>query len=202
MDKSKAAIGRPSKFDKLVSGLKGYISAARADSKLPLTILAISKAIGVKKSTIYRHQHKPEVAEQLTLLRTLALARKRALTLDDGDSRGPEDSNQLIYNIDLQPGGEDAELIDLEVLTIRASGAVQKAVWSMNRFIGRHRKHQHVSDLPRVVYDLDKSLAELRMIRGEIGTLCDDWRQAAKDETADQRLGAQLNLPNLNEGQS
>jgi hypothetical protein len=195
METSKMVIGRPSKLDKLVSGLKNYVSEAQADPTLPLTILAISRTIGVKKSTIYLHQREPEVAEQLNLIRRLAIARRRATALDDAAET--LDSDLHLPEADMTSEGENARLVDLDVLAVRAGRAVQKAVWSMNRFIGRHRKHRYMSDLPRVVYDLDMALAELRLIRGEVGTLCDDWRQIARDATADQEVAGQLILPDI-----
>lgn len=200
METSKAVIGRPSKLGKLVSGLKSYVSAAQADSTLPLTVLAISRAIGIRKSTIYLHQHEPEVAEQLNLIRRLAIARKRASSLNDAEEdRDVEDSDPDLLAVNMISEREDARRADLDVLAVRAGRAIQKAVWSMNRFIGRHRKHRYMSDLPRVVYDLDITLAELRLIRGEVGTLCDDWRQIAKNSTADQEVTEQLILPNIAE---
>src|ERR1700750_546343 len=78
MESSKTVIGRPSKYQKLVNGLTLYLTEARANPSLPLTILAISESIGVKKSTIYLYQHEPEVAKLLNSIRALAKARKIA----------------------------------------------------------------------------------------------------------------------------
>lgn len=202
MEQHKAVIGRPSNVEKLENGLKSYLSAARADPTLPLNIRAILRAIGERKSTLYLHQHEPKVALQLDLIRSLAIARKKARNLDDADdAREPDDLDQPIQSTGLPRGEEEARPIDLEVLAVRTAGAVQKAVWSMNRFIGHHRKHRHVSDLPRVVYDIDKTLAELRLVRGDLGALCDEWRQIAKDETVDHEAEGQLSLPTLREKQ-
>lgn len=71
-------IGRPSKYQKLVNGLTNYLDEARGNPALPLTILAIARAIGVMKSTIYLYQHEPEVAELLDSIRNLARARRVA----------------------------------------------------------------------------------------------------------------------------
>lgn len=79
MGNSKSVIGRPSKYHKLVNGLNRYLTEARANPALSLSILAIGTAIDVKKSTIYLYQHEPEVAKLLNNIRALSTARKTAM---------------------------------------------------------------------------------------------------------------------------
>jgi len=202
METSKVAIGRPSKYTKLLIGLRSYLTDARADPSLPLTIVAISRSIGVMKSTIYQYQHDPQIAEQLGSIRTLATARKRAFNIDDlcGAEVDDADISNTAPTEDLKVVA--TQTISLDILAIRASAAVQKSIWSMNRFLGRHRKHRHVSDLPRVVYDLDITLAELHQIRREISALSDDWRQSAQTESSnDDDVRGQLSLSSVAEKQ-
>ncbi len=180
MQTSTSVIGRPSKHSKLVNGLKQYLSNARSNPGLKLTILAISKAIDVKKSTIYLHQDDPEVAELLNSIRALATARKLA-ALNRNESVDSETGEKSFQERDVDLTDDAAELISLELLTVNSANAVQKAVWSMSRFIGRHRKHCYISDLPRVVFDLDVTLAQLYRIREELGGLSDEWMKISQN---------------------
>ena len=197
----KAATARPSKYTKLVNGLKSYLTKARADPSLPLTILAISRAIGVMKSTIYLYQHDPQIAEQLSIIRTLSTARKRACNTDElcDVEAGDVDISNPIAIADLED--VDTPSINLEVLAVRSAGAVQKAVWSVSRFIGHHRKHRHVSDLPRVVYDLDITLAELHRVREELSSLSNEWMQISKDNDEIVTTEDQLSLSYISKEQ-
>lgn len=195
---SKSVIGRPSKYHKLVNGLNLYLSEARANPALSLSILAIGTAIDVKKSTIYLYQHEPEVAKLLKNIRALSTARKTAMRQLN------ELSSAAVGRGDVSTTTVNSELVDvatdtvcLDVLTMQASGAVQKAVWSMSRFTGRHRKHCYVSDLPRIVYDLDVTLAELNRIRQELNGLSDEWRQSSLSGCEVTNLETQLSFPNI-----
>jgi hypothetical protein len=188
-------IGRPSKHPKLVNGLKLYLAEAQANSALPLTILAICRAIGVQKSTLYLHQHEPDVAELLSSIRALAKARKVALNhaddlsdVGDGGASNPDTAAASVIAYDANQSN------DVDVLATRSAGAVQRAVWSMSRFMGRHRKHRYVSDLPRVVFDLDSTLAQLRQIREELSSLSDDWIQISQNDNEIISEGGQLSL--------
>jgi hypothetical protein len=202
MVSSENVIGRPSKYHKLVDGLNLYLAQARANSALPLSILAIARVIGVKKSTIYHYQHEPKVAELLSSIRTLAAARKIAIgqldELGDVGANGADTSGKGAISdlVDVTP-----QSICLEVLAIQASSAVQKVVWSMGRFTGRHRKHRYVSDLPRIVYDLDVTLAELHRSRQELNSLSDEWRQSQLSNSEVTSGETQLSLTDIFEEQ-
>lgn len=41
--------------------------------------------------------------------------------------------------------------------------------------MGRHRHHRHLSDLPWVVYDLERSLGEIHGALKEIKPVADEW---------------------------
>lgn len=204
MQNSKTVIGRPSKHIKLRNGLGNYLVAARTNQSLKLSILAISKAIGVKKSTIYQYQqHDPEVAELLNSIRALATARRlAALNRDEFVNFEDEEKDQTSRETSTDLKVDDGESISLELLTIRSANAVQTAVWSMNKFIGRHRKHQFVSDLPRVVFDLDSTVAELYRIRGELSILSDEWIHSSQNNSEIVSIGDQLSLSYMPDEQS
>ena len=193
MQTSTGVIGRPSKHSKLINGLKQYLSDARSNPGLKLTILAISRAIGVKKSTIYLHQNDPEVAELLKNIRTLATARKLS-AINRSESVYPEIDDKPYRERVINLTDDDEELISLELLAVNSASAIQKAVWSMNRFIGRHRKHRYVSDLPRAVFDLDLTLAQLYRIREELGSLSDKWIQISQSDREVVSVSDQLPL--------
>lgn len=194
MQNSTGVIGRPSKHSKLVNGLKQYLSDARSNPGLKLNILAISRAIGVKKSTIYlRQKNDPEVAELLNSVRALASARKLA-ALNRDEFVDSEVSKKSLQERNIDLTDDAAELISLELLTVNSANAVQKAVWSMSRFIGRHRKHRYVSDLPRAVFDLDVTLAQLYRIREELGSLSDKWIEISQSDCDIASVSDQLTL--------
>jgi dynactin complex subunit len=193
MQTSTSVIGRPSKHSKLVNGLKQYLSDARSNPGLKLTVLAISRAIGVKKSTIYLHQDDPEVAELLNSVRALATARKLA-ALNSDESVNSETDEKSFQESNIGLTDDASELISLELLTVNSANAIQKAVWSMSRFIGRHRKHRYVSDLPRAVFDLDATLAQLYRIREELGSMSDKWIQISQSNCEIVSVSDQLTL--------
>jgi hypothetical protein len=204
MENSNNVIGRPTEYPKVVAGLRRYLADARADPSLPLSILAACRATGVKKSTLYLHQDKPEVAEILHEIRILAKARKLAAQpvdtindtdMDDVDPIRPEQT-AAFADVGSQPTA-----VELEVLAIRSAGAIRRAVWSMSRFVGRHRKHRYVSDLPRVVYDIDMTLAELHRIREELRGLSDEWREGSHGDPETVIAGNQLSLSGIYEEQ-
>ncbi len=201
MQGSKNVTGRPSKHPQLLNGLKQYLDEARSNPSLKLTVLAISRTIGVKKSTIYRHQqYNPEVAELLRSIRTLAVARKLAkLDTEEFIDSGSDESGKIFQETSLDSVHDVAGSISLELLTTRAARAVQIAVWSMGRFVGRHRKHRYVSDLPRVVFDLDTTLAQLHRIREDLGSLSDEWIQISQNDCEIAGAGDQLSLSYISE---
>lgn len=203
MESSKSILGRPSKHSKLVNGLKQYLLDARLNPTLKLNILAVSRAIGVKKSTIYLHsQHDPEVAQLLNNIRDLARARK--LVVFDGDAtanREPEEYDETGEVIGSEVARDATESISLEMMATHSARAVQVAVWNMSRFIGRHRKHQYVSDLPRVVFDLDSTLAQLHRIREELGGLSDEWIKISRTDCEVADIVGQLSLSYTSEEQ-
>lgn len=202
MEGTKNKIGRPSKHPKLVNGLKLYLIEARADASLPLTVLAICRVIGVEKSTFYLHQHDSEVAELMNEIRALAKARKAALghtdEFSDVRDNGSSDSDTAAIPA---PADATTDPINVEVLATRSAGAVQRAVWSMSRFMGRHRKHRYISDLPRVVFDLDSTLAQLRLIREDISSLSDEWMQISRTGSELTGVEGQLSLSYVPEEQ-
>lgn len=201
MVNTKKEIGRPSKYQQLVSGLKLYLAEARANPTLSLSILAIVKAIDVKKSTLYNYQHEPKVAELLKCIRALSMARKIATTqLDERSEAGVSGTDTPATEASSSVVKVTTQTVSLEILTTRAASAVQKAVWSMSRFTGRHRKHRYVSDLPRIVYDLDVTLAELNRIRHELISLSDEWRQSSLSGCEITNLETQLSFPNIYKG--
>ena len=202
MEKLGSVIGRPSEYSNLVAELRSYLTEARADPSLPLSILAICRSKGLSKSTLYNHQYKPEVVEILHEIRSLAKARKLAARHVDGlndidaGEVGLTHSEESLGFVDA--GGQPAA-VELELLAVRAAEVVRRAVWSMRRFMGRHRKHRYVSDLPRVVYDLDVALGELHRIRGELGSLSDEWRGGAHNDSEIVSAGNQLSLASVYE---
>jgi hypothetical protein len=198
MQGSPNIIGRPSKRAKLVNGLKQYLRDARSNPGLKLSILAICRAIDVQKSTIYLHQNDPEVAELLKSVRALASARKLAAIKGD-DTVDSEDSEKAFRERNIDPTN-NSELISLELLTVNSASAVQKAVWCMNRFIGRHRKHLYVSDLPRIVFDLDTTLAQLHRIREDLNSISNKWLQMSLQSSEPIDADAQLSFPPTVEG--
>ena len=186
MENSNNVIGRPTEYPKVVAGLRRYLADARADPSLPLSILAVCRTTGVRKSTLYLHQDKPEVAEILREIRVLAKARKLAAQAVSGTNDTAVDDVDPMHSeqsAGFAGTGSQPTAVELEVLAIRSGGVVRRAVWSMSRFIGRHRKHRHVSDLPRVVYDIDMTLAELYRIREELSGLSDEWREGSHDDS-------------------
>jgi hypothetical protein len=200
---SKNGIGRPSKYPKLINGLKKYIVEAHSNPAMKLTILAISHTIGVKKSTIYLYQqHDPEVAELLNSIRVLAAARKLdALDKDELLDSEREDACITSQGTRLDVADNVIEPIALDLLTERSATVVQRAVWSMSRFIGHHRKHRYLSDLPRVVFDLDSTLAQLHRIREDLSNLSDEWMQISQTNCEIANAGEQLSLSLIDEGQ-
>lgn len=198
MESPKKVIGRPSKYQKLVNGLALYLTEARADPSLPLTILAISRSIGVKKSTIYLYQHEPEVAELLDNIRALAKARKiAAYDIDEISDVEVGGSDELSTGAGPDVVAVATQPVCLDVLALRSAGAVQGAVWSMSRFVGRHRKHRHVSDLPRIVYDLDVMLAELHRSREELHGMSNEWKQHSQNDRDLAGEEGQLSLTDI-----
>jgi len=203
MVSSENMVGRPSKYHKLVDGLNLYLTEARANATLPLSIIAIARVIGVKKSTIYNYQHEPKVAKLLSNIRTLARARKIAIgQLDELGGAGANGAYTSGTEAISDLANVTTQSVCLEILAIQAASAVQKVVWSMSRFTGRHRKHRYVSDLPRIVYDLDVTLAELHRIRQELNSLSDEWRQSQLSNCEVTSGETQLSLTDIYEEQS
>lgn len=196
MESSKSVSGRPSKHSKLVNGLKQYLLDARLNPTLKLNILAVSRAIDVKKSTIYLHsQHDPEVAQLLNNIRDLARARKLAdFECDAAAPPGSEEYDETGEVTGSDNASDATKSISLELLATHSARAIQVAVWSMSKFIGRHRKHRFVSDLPRIVFDLDSTLAQLHRIREELGDLSDEWIKVSQTDCDLADVGGQLNL--------
>ena len=207
MEQTAKVIGRPSEYLNLVASLKSYLADARTDSSLPLSISEICRVKSLVKSTLYNHQHKPEIAEILREIRDLAKARKLAAQHvrggggSDALNASPTHSEiaSSITDAVRQPSSPHA-VLDMELLAGRAAGAVSRAVWSMSRFIGRHRKHRYVSDLPRVVYDLDVALGELHRIREELSTFSDEWKEVSGDNVEIANAGDQLSLIDIYDG--
>lgn len=189
MEETGKVIGRPSEYLNLVDSLESYLADARVDPSLSLSISGVCRAKSLAKSTLYNHQHKPEVAEKLREIRVLAKARRLAARHVSGlrnadasdDSPAPSEEALGVANAAGQSDSQSA-IVDLELLAGRVAGTVRRAIWSMSRFSGRHRKHRYVSDLPRVVYDLDVVLRELHRIREELSALSDEWKEGSCDD--------------------
>lgn len=201
MEETGKVIGRPSEYLNLVDSLESYLADARVDPSLPLSISEVCRAKCLAKSTLYNHQHKPEVAEKLREIRGLAKARGLAARHVSGfrgtdASDAPPAPSEAALGVADAAGQPDSRpaAVDLELLAGRAAGMVRRAIWSMSRFVGRHRKHRYVSDLPRVVYDLDVVLRELHRIREELTTLSDEWKEGSRDDTEIVSAGDQLSL--------
>src|SRR2546421_8125968 len=71
-------MGAPPLYSKVVNGLKNYLQSARVDPSLVLSVLAIARATGLKKSTIYKYKDDSEVSRLLASIRLLDKARKAA----------------------------------------------------------------------------------------------------------------------------
>jgi hypothetical protein len=196
-------IGRPAIREKVANGLRLYLQKAQADSSLVLSILAIARATGLKKSTIYRYQADPEVARLLTTIRNLDEARKAArLKLDvspNSQVKRLGDSRQQIGKLD--DASRIREVPD-EVIAERAAASVQKAIWAMSRFTGRHRRHRHVSDLPRVVFDLDVTASELYSVLSDLKPLSEEWTRRDREYRGAEQQQPRLFLNQVIEEQS
>lgn len=193
-------MGRPSLYVKVVNGLRLYLQEAQADPSRVLSVLAIARTTGLKRSTIYKYQADPEVARLLTAIRNLDEVRK-ATRLKLDESSGSQVKQREAVNRQVCKGEDSSSLIDLpdEVIAVRAAASVQKAVWAMSRFMGRHRRHRHVSDLPRVVFDLDITAAELYRVLNDLKPLSEEWTRRDRDHSEAEQQQTSLFLKPLAE---
>jgi hypothetical protein len=173
--------GRPALYSKVVNGLTNYLQSARVDPSLVLSILAIARATGLKKSTIYKYKDDPEVSRLLATIRSLDKARKAArLEPDDSVSRHTELQETPQHHVDKLDDPSNPTNISDDEIASRAAASIKKAVWTMSRFMGRHRRHRYVSDLPRVVFDLDIAAAEVHRVLKDLRPLSEEWTRRDK----------------------
>jgi hypothetical protein len=122
------------------------------------------------------------VARLLTAIHSLDRARKAARLKPDS-SANTQNNLQETPQHQVDKLSDPSNLTDIpdDVIAVRAASSIKKAVWTMSRFMGRHRRHRHVSDLPRVVFDLDVAAAELHRVLKDLRPLSEEWTRRDRE---------------------
>ena len=185
-------VGRPDKLEALVNGLRSHLDQAYRDTSLPVEVRKIEGLIGAKKSTIYVWSKKDaRVAALLVEMRALrdARAAARQSVQNAIEAAAPRKPPATMAPRNAAATSALPKL-DLVRISEQYEQVKDKAVWVMQRFAGRHRMHGHVSDLPRVAYELENALSELHGVLNQVKSLSDAWHRLHLKQDAMPRTRA------------
>lgn len=151
-----------SALQKVLLSLKDNLTAA------PRSYPKLAAAIGVDTATLWRHRKAdPRVDEIAEMIIRAGKAGRLPRT-----TSSPTEKEPLVPK---DPGDDDLTVLPEEELQVRAVQALSKARWAMQRFVGRGRHQKHLSDLPRAVYDLERSMAQAGSVLRDLRQLADEW---------------------------
>jgi hypothetical protein len=152
-----------------------YIDRAFLDPSLPVALREVCRRTNIASSTLDTYKAHELVAPELARLKALresreAVAAAALSAADDGTGDGERRENGAA-----PVQQSEQAMLDEVQLAQGMNQALSKAVWTMQRFVGRNRRVGHVSDLPRAARDLDVAVRELHGALGSLRGLADEW---------------------------
>lgn len=153
-------------------------------TRAPRSYAALARRIGVDASTLWRHRKADPQVEEIaeTIVRAGKASRLPRATPRSDDGKPLELQ---------QPEPDGLATLPDEELEVRAIQLLRKARWAMQRFAAKGRHHKHLADLPRAVFDLDRSIAQASAVAKEVRTIAYEWlrrqRAATSKDAPEQR---------------